>query len=286
MVTTCFECALDAFPPQVNFPLCTIAETPRLPEHCIEWASVLQWPEAFPEEKMDGDNPEHLKWCFEKAAGRAAEYGIEGVTYQLTMGVVKRIIPAVASTNAVIAASCASEALKIATYCATSMGDEKNYMQFNGAFVSSEGDLFCASEQRDACALRETFVWPRSDCVSGWAGCAAGTDGLYVYSFEYERKEDCLVCSQKPQPFTICAADTVGQVLEKIVADPRLQLKQPSVRANDKSIYMRQPASIERSTRPNLDKPASEFFGEGSILSVTDPTLPFPPYVILAINVE
>ena len=76
---------------------------------------------------------EHLKWCFEKAAGRAAEYGIEGVTYQLTMGVVKRIIPAVASTNAVIAASCASEALKIATYCAPSMGDEKNYMQFNGA---------------------------------------------------------------------------------------------------------------------------------------------------------
>jgi hypothetical protein len=29
----------------------------------------------------------------------------------------------------VIAATCASEALKIATYCATAMGDEKNYMQ-------------------------------------------------------------------------------------------------------------------------------------------------------------
>ena len=194
MVTTCFECALDAFPPQVNFPLCTIAETPRLPEHCIEWASVLQWPENFPEEKMDGDNPEHLKWCFENAAARAAEYGIEGVTYQLTMGVVKRIIPAVASTNAVIAAACASEALKVATYCAKAMGDEKNYMQFNG------------------------------------------TDGLYVYSFEYERKEDCLVCSQKPQPFNICASDTVGAVLEKITADPRLQLKQPSVRSVSRMI--------------------------------------------------
>ena len=243
MVTTCFECALDAFPPQVNFPLCTIAETPRLPEHCIEWASVLQWPENFPEEKMDGDNPEHLKWCFEKAAARASEYGIEGVTYQLTMGVVKRIIPAVASTNAVIAAACASEALKVATYCAKAMGDEKNYMQFNG------------------------------------------TDGLYVYSFEYERKEDCLVCSQKPQPFSIGASDTVGEVLEKITADPRLQLKQPSVRAGDKTVYMRQPASVEVATRPNLEKPASEFFGQGSTLAVTDPTLPHPPYVMLSINV-
>jgi ubiquitin-activating enzyme E1 C len=26
------------------FPICTIANTPRLPEHCIEWASVLEWP--------------------------------------------------------------------------------------------------------------------------------------------------------------------------------------------------------------------------------------------------
>jgi ubiquitin-activating enzyme E1 C len=62
MVQACFECTLDAFPPQVNFPLCTIAETPRLPEHCIEWASVLQWPEKRPDEKLDGDDPEHIQW--------------------------------------------------------------------------------------------------------------------------------------------------------------------------------------------------------------------------------
>ena len=33
---------------QVNFPLCTIAHTPRLPEHCIEYAKVLVWPQEHP----------------------------------------------------------------------------------------------------------------------------------------------------------------------------------------------------------------------------------------------
>lgn len=33
--------------PPTAFPICTIANTPRLPEHCIEWASVLEWPRVF-----------------------------------------------------------------------------------------------------------------------------------------------------------------------------------------------------------------------------------------------
>jgi ubiquitin-activating enzyme E1 C len=28
--------------------MCTIASTPRLPEHCIEYVKVLQWPEEKP----------------------------------------------------------------------------------------------------------------------------------------------------------------------------------------------------------------------------------------------
>lgn len=38
--SACIECTLNLFPPQVNFPLCTIANTPRLPEHCIEYVRV------------------------------------------------------------------------------------------------------------------------------------------------------------------------------------------------------------------------------------------------------
>ncbi|CAG5120245.1 unnamed protein product, partial [Candidula unifasciata] len=104
-ITACVECTLGLYPPQVNFPLCTIAHTPRLPEHCIEFVRILLWPKEEPfgaGVPIDGDDPKHIKWIFDKSQERAHEYNISGVTYRLTQGVVKRIMPAVASTNAVI----------------------------------------------------------------------------------------------------------------------------------------------------------------------------------------
>lgn len=75
-MTACIECTLELYPPQVvkkmqcliigpllenimlnlsvicshqvNFPMCTIASMPRLPEHCIEYVRILQWPKEQP----------------------------------------------------------------------------------------------------------------------------------------------------------------------------------------------------------------------------------------------
>lgn len=35
---------------------------------------------------LDGDNPEHIQWVFERAQERASEFSITGVTYRLSQG--------------------------------------------------------------------------------------------------------------------------------------------------------------------------------------------------------
>ncbi|VBB25592.1 unnamed protein product [Acanthocheilonema viteae] len=136
-MTACIECTIDLYPPQITFPMCTIANTPRLPEHCIEYVKVIQWhtDKPFNGEAMDADNMEHVEWVFKAALKRANRYNIKGVDLRLTKGVLKRIIPAVASTNAVIAASCALEALKLASNISCPMQNYLNFTNIEGAFV-------------------------------------------------------------------------------------------------------------------------------------------------------
>jgi NEDD8-activating enzyme E1 len=76
-VTPCFECTLWLFPPQTKFPLCTLAETPRSPHHCIEYAKIILWPRERPEEDFDPDVEDHMKWIYDKAVARAKTFGIQ-----------------------------------------------------------------------------------------------------------------------------------------------------------------------------------------------------------------
>ncbi|XP_023287491.1 NEDD8-activating enzyme E1 catalytic subunit [Orussus abietinus] len=235
-LTACIECTLDLYPPQVTYPLCTIANTPRLPEHCIEYVKVIQWPKENPFEcTIDGDDPQHINWIYEKSTDRATQFGIQGLTYRLVQGVVKNIIPAVASTNATIAATCATEVFKLATSCCSSLN---NYMVVNNL------------------------------------------DGIYTYTYEAERKDDCLACSQVPKEIEVKNANIkLKDFISLLCERPDLQLKNPGITANiggkNKTLYMQTVSSIEEKTRDNLIKTLAELgLIDGTELMVADVTTP------------
>lgn len=230
-MTSCLECQLDMHAPRAAVPLCTLATIPRQPEHCIEWAHIMAWEQEKPFPKLDNDDPEHITWLYKKALGRAQEFNITGVTYSLTQGVVKNIIPAIASTNAIIAASCCNEAFKIATSTNPSLGFEENYMMYSG------------------------------------------NDSIYTYTFKHEKKGDCPVCGTVARNLEVDPNLTLEEFIESLAARPEAQLKKPSIRSEEKTLYMQSPESLEIKTRPNLVKKIGELIENGEEIGVSDPSL-------------
>jgi len=120
-----------AFEAALTYPLCTIKNTPRIPEHCIMYSLEVVWKKEMPfgDVAVDTDDAAHMMWLCENAQERAKSFNIEGVTFMLTQGVVKNIIPAITSINAIVASSTVMEAFKLATNCYKPMD---SFMMYNG----------------------------------------------------------------------------------------------------------------------------------------------------------
>jgi len=141
------------------------------------------------ETKLDTDDPEHIQWLYDVALTRAKEFNIEGVTWSLTQGVVKNIIPAIASTNAIIAGTCfyprwfvRSLTLYVASCC-------------NEAFKIATSS---------AAYLNNYFM-------------LIGTESVYSYTFEHEKRSDCPVCGGESLGISIPSSWTVERLIEMLV---------------------------------------------------------------------
>ncbi|KAL3479358.1 hypothetical protein BJX99DRAFT_77564 [Aspergillus californicus] len=225
-LTSCIECQLDMHAPRPAVPLCTIATIPRQPQHCIEWAHQIAWQDKRKDDAFDSDDMEHIGWLYNTALERAKDFNIPGVTFQMTQGVVKNIIPAIASTNAVIAAATTSEALKIATSCNPFL---ENYMMY------------------------------------------AGEEGVYTYTFEAEKKPDCPVCGSLARKLTINPDLTLEEFIETLGAQPEAQLKKPSLRTEETTLYQRFPPQLEEQTKSNLKLKLRDLVADGQEVAVSDP---------------
>jgi NEDD8-activating enzyme E1 len=228
-ISSCIECQLSMHAPRAAVPLCTLATIPRQPQHCIEWAHIIAWEQQRKDITLDTDDPEHITWLYTAALERAKQFNIEGVTYQMTQGVVKNIIPAIASTNAIIAAECCNEALKIATSCAPYLD---NYMMYTG-------------DSNDS--------------------------GLYAYTFAAEKKDDCPVCGNLAQNMTIDPEMTLEDFIATLAERAEAQLKKPTIRTAEKSLYYQAPIALEEQTRPNLVRTMRELVSDGEEVAISDP---------------
>jgi ubiquitin-activating enzyme E1 C len=189
---------------------------------------------------LDCDDPKHMQWLFEASLKRAQAHGIEGVTLKFTQGVAKRIIPAIAATNAIVAAACANEVLKLATAVSRHMSAESggHYMMYQGG------------------------------------------ESVYTDTLSHERNKDCPVCSRCAVQLTVPPSITVAQLIEMMKEDERLRLKNPAISvpadtsSGMRTIYNPHVSSIHDKTKANLDEPVSKWVSAGGVeLTVDDPIM-------------
>lgn len=125
-----------------------------------------------------------------------------------------------------------------------------------------------------------------------------GTDGVYSYTFEHEKRDDCPVCGGEALELSISAESTVEELIELLVEKQDMyvaiffimyihhrltvafltnnsQIKKPSLSTPTKQIYLQAPPQLEEATRPNLEKKVRDLVPPGGEVTVTASTLPF-----------
>lgn len=134
-ITACFECTIGLLPPAKKVAICTLSNKPRKFDDCLENASLVEWKDSDQGESVpfDPEIPERVNWAIERAVARAKVFSLpissEETTFRAALKTLKNIIPAISSTNAIIAAMCCNEVIKLAGEIGSSLN---NFFLYNG----------------------------------------------------------------------------------------------------------------------------------------------------------
>lgn len=106
-------------------------------------------------------------------------------------------------------------------------------------------------------------------------------DGIYTYTYEAEKKENCLVCSQIPYtiPIKDPAQYKLKDLIEMLCESASFQMKNPGlttvIDGKNKTLYMSTIKSIEERTKENLSKSLIDLgLTDNSEVMVADLTSP------------
>lgn len=125
-------------------------------------------------------------------------------------------------------------------------------------------------------------------------------DGIYTFTYEQERNENCLVCSNVPQSLEFPPDAKLTDLIEFLTTSAKYQMKSPGITTTysdgkNRTLYMQSKSqavnlvllivrgnkrrlavsSIEERTRPNLKKSLKELqLIDGQQLIVADVTSP------------
>jgi ubiquitin-activating enzyme E1 C len=118
-ITACIECMSSLYADDERVPLCTLAGSPRNLGHCLEWVLL-------------NDETSPIEVILEKTKQRALDFGIDAsnLSKRFIEGFTKRVVPSLASTNAIIGGIASQMIGKV---LGGPLEVENNFIFYNGA---------------------------------------------------------------------------------------------------------------------------------------------------------
>lgn len=221
----CMECQRKTFSRPTQFQSCTLVSHPRKPEHCIHYAYQNLWDKLRKGEKFDGDNDEHCQWITDKALEHAKKFNLDyPIDYRLTRKVLKNTVAAIASTQAVIASLCVTEAIKIISDCAPLLSNKVNpdfeHNPVNNVLFDGNSEYL----------------------------------GANLSTLTYARVPNCPVCRSNTPQIKYNPDETVGDFLKRLAADINFPDATSLIKGKQNIV-----TPLIESTKDNLTKKMSEF---------------------------